>query len=287
MNYLKHKTLSVALLASSLLMGCASTDPYTPQHSKGFVYDDDMSFAMNVIDGSLGFHNGLRDARRPKDANTSPTSLDYAADGIIGAAFGGGLGGAFLSMLGTNQGNEPLNTYYGIVYYPINEGANIQTVFDAIEKELIATAEQKRDLKFIEKTFKDDYTRLSFKGQACIAQTQTMGFTPDETCNFIHYYSPKLLRYSDVTPNGDKGHFAVMGYERFFTGGALSLDLDEKYYVFTPVLRKRTKFPFVSNAQKIYPFLKPSLSGENTSLSIEQLIDIDPWMSRFYNGDNK
>ena len=136
MNALNKKLLVLGML-TSMMIGCASTDPYTAQSNDDFVYDSNMSFAMNVVDGSLGFHNGLRDTDAPKNSDTTPGALDYAADGIIGAAFGGGLGGGLLSMLGTNKANEPLHTYYGIVYYPIDKKGNIQNVFDNIENDRI------------------------------------------------------------------------------------------------------------------------------------------------------
>ncbi|QDF76059.1 MULTISPECIES: hypothetical protein [Shewanella] len=284
MNHLSLKKFLPLLAATALFTGCASTsEPYQPQSKKDFVYNDDMSFAMNVIDGSLGFHNGLRDATRPENSDTSPTSLDYAADGIIGAAFGGGLGGAFLSMLGTNQGNKPLHTYYGIVYYPISQGADVQGVFDAIEKELITAAVTTRDLTFIGKSFEEGKTTLTFNGHQCELDRTIVGLSKNKTCNFIHYVPPKLLRYATVTPHGETGHFAVIGYERFYTGTSLSLDLDKKYYVFGPAFRARTKFPYVSNSQKIYPFIKPSSkSGQVTSFSIEQIMNIDPWINKSY-----
>ncbi|MCL1092107.1 hypothetical protein L2744_21445 [Shewanella profunda] len=67
MKQLNNKYLSITLLASLLLVGCASTELYKPQSDKDFVYDPANSFAMNVVDGSLGFHNGLTDAARPRD----------------------------------------------------------------------------------------------------------------------------------------------------------------------------------------------------------------------------
>lgn len=282
MNLLKSKCLSITLLATSLLIGCASTDPYKPQSDKDFVYDPDKSFAMNVVDGSLGFHNGLTDAARPQDADTTPGAGAYAADAIIGFGNGGGLGGAFLSMLSTNQGNEPLNTYYGVVFYPISQKGNVQVIFDEIEQELIKEAQNKRNMTFVNKSTKDGYILLTFSGENCKLDRELMNLPPKTTCDFIHYTPPKLLRYATVNPRGETGMFAVVGYERFYTGRALSLDLDEKYYVFSPVLRNRTKFPFVSNAQKIYPFIKPSKSSEITSISIEQLMHIDPWINKYY-----
>ncbi len=39
-------------MVASLLVGCASTDPYTAQSDEDFTYDPDLSFVMNVVDGS-------------------------------------------------------------------------------------------------------------------------------------------------------------------------------------------------------------------------------------------
>lgn len=279
MNALNKKLLVLGIL-TSMIIGCASTDPYTAQSNDDFVYDSNMSFAMNVVDGSLGFHNGLRDTDAPKNSDTTPGTLDYAADGIIGAAFGGGLGGGLLSMLGTNKANEPLHTYYGIVYYPIDKKGNIQNVFDNIENELIETAQSTRKLSFVAKSVdQSGNIGLTFKGEDCKTAKILMGLKVKETCDFIHYTPPKLLKYATITPSGEKGLFAVIGYETFFTATWLSLDLDEKYYVFSPVIRNRTQFPFVSNSQHIYLFLK----GKGiSSISIDKLTEIDPWVSKHY-----
>lgn len=197
MNLLKPKCLSITLLAASLLIGCASTDPYKPQSDEDFVYDPDKSFAMNVVDGSLGVHNGLTDAARPQDADTGPDAVSYTADAIIGFGNGGGLGGAFLSMLSTNQGNKPLHSYYGIVFYPITQKGNVQNIFDSIEIELIAKVEQSRDLKFVKTSFNENGIKLlTFKGKDCEIQQELMGFKHEETCNFIHYSPPKLAKFA-------------------------------------------------------------------------------------------
>lgn len=282
MKTLHNKCISIALLASSLLMGCASTDPYTPQSDEDFVYDEDYSFAMNVIDGSLGFHNGLRDARRPKDADSTPGVGSYAANGIIGAAFGGGLGGGLLGLLGTNTGNEPLHSYYGVVYFPVAQKGNVQSVFDTIEQELIDAAESKREVFFVGKSKYSKSTVLNFKGKGCDIENEAWGFEKQDTCAFIHYLPPKLLKYASVNPRGEKGLYAVIGYEEFYTAAYLSFDIDAKYYTFSPVLRNRTLFPFVVNDKKIYPFVKPNKNKDADYLTIEQLINIEPWVKKHY-----
>ncbi|WP_445945828.1 hypothetical protein [Shewanella sp.] len=283
------KALATTLLATSLLAGCAATDPYTPESDKDFIYDNDMSFAMNVIDGSLGFHNGLRDANRPVDADTSPGAMDYIADGVIGFGSGGGFGGAFLSMLGTNQGNAPLNTYYGLVYFPVatKSKENIQEVFDKIEQELIDVAIKYRDLEFVENTTLDSGLKaIKFSGNDCDIQNKLFTRSKTETCNFIHFKPAKLLKYSTSTPSGEKGLFAVIGIEEFYTSTYLSLDLDKKYYVFSPVISERTKFPFVSNANKVHLFIKPN-NEQESYLTIEGLKSIDPWVNKHYQGNNE
>ena len=278
------KALATTLFVTSLLAGCAATDPYTPESDKDFIYDNDMSFAMNVIDGSLGFHNGLRDANRPVDADTSPGAMDYLADGVIGFGGGGGFGGAFLSMLGTNQGNAPLNTYYGLVYYPVETKSkeSIQEVFGKIEKELIDVAISSRYLQYISSSLTSDGKRThTFSGGSCDTQNKLFDRETTDSCNFIHHNPPKLLKYSTTTPTGEKGLFAVIGIEKFYTATYLSLDLDKKYYVFSPVISKRTKFPFVSNANKVHLFIKPN-NGQESYLTIEGLKSIDPWVNKHY-----
>jgi hypothetical protein len=285
MQIFRKKHLFVALCASVIIAGCASTDPYSPQSDNDFKYDNDMSFAMNVIDGSLGFHNGLRDANRPSDADATPGTASYAADAILGFGNGGGLGGAFLSMLGTNQGNKPLHTYYGIVYYPVEAKGNIQNVYDNIDSELINAAVSHRNLQYIgTKANKENGSLISFKGEGCLADKAFFKLKATDICNYIHYENKSLLRYSKTTPDGKKGLFAVIGYEGFYTGGFLSLNLDEKYYIFSPVIRKRTKFPFVSHDKKIHLFIKPSDNKVTNPLNIEQIKQIDPWIKDYYQG---
>lgn len=279
------KTLATTIITSSLLIGCAATDPNTPQSNNDFVYNPKMSFAMNVVDGSLDLHTGLQDAKVPEGADASAGALDYAADGIIGAALGGGLGGAFLSMLGTNQGNAPLNGKYVLVYYPVSKKGNVQSVFDQIEQEWITTAESKRELNFVKKhkIKNSKKTFLSFKGEDCNTYSQVWGFEESDTCNFISYYPPKLIKYATVTPSGEKGLFAVVGYENTFAATHLTLDLDKKYYTFSPASKGRTKFPYVVHNNEVSFFVKPDYeSGKNDSISIEQLMAIDPWVNKHY-----
>ncbi|WP_434949635.1 hypothetical protein ACRWQL_00605 (plasmid) [Shewanella sp. HL-SH4] len=288
------KALATTLFVTSLLAGCAATDPYTPESDKDFIYDNDMSFAMNVIDGSLGFHNGLRDANRPVDADTSPGAMDYLADGVIGFGGGGGFGGAFLSMLGTNQGNAPLHTYYEIVYYPVESRSkeNIKSAIDKIENELIAVALETRELDYVRTEINDKHARkVKFSGKSCevyISNWKDRGFkmNDDGTCDFMWYQAPKLLKFSDQAPNGSKGLFAVIGLERFFAATYLTLELDEKYYSFSPVMRGRTKFPFVSNGKKVHLFIKPNKEETQSYLTIEGLTNIDPWISKHYQGNS-
>lgn len=286
MKAMTLKAIATMLVASSLLAGCASTDPSKPQSNDDFVYDSNMSFAMNVVDGSLGFHKGLQDAKAPAGGDASVGALDYAADGIIGAAFGGGIGGAFLSMLGTNQGNAPLDSYYNIVYYPVKAKGNIQAIYDSLEQEFIDTAVSSKGLKFVKKSFRESSKKyhLTFSGEACDKALAKWQFKPSETCSYIHYKAPSLLKYSTSTPDGKKGLFAVIGYEKFFTHDYLSLDLDRKHFVFSPVIQNRTKFPFVSNSNVVHLFISPSNDSERniSSMSIETLSEIDPWVKKHY-----
>ncbi|MBB1268962.1 hypothetical protein [Shewanella sp. SR44-3] len=161
--------------------------------------------------------------------------MDYIADGVIGFGGGGGFGGAFLSMLGTNQGNAPLNTYYGLVYYPVETKSKekIQEVFDKIEQELIHVALENRDLRHISSSLTSDGKRThTFTGGSCDFQAELFNREKSNSCDFIHHNPPKLLKYSTSTPSGEKGLFAVIGIEKFYTATYLSLDLDKKYYVF-------------------------------------------------------
>jgi hypothetical protein len=180
--------------------------------------------------------------------------------------------------LGTQPNDSVFRTFYGIVYYPVKEKGNIQAVFDQIDKELIDTALANRKLTFIKSLVdSDDDINLEFKGDDCKKYRLIMGFKPKEICSFIYHSQPQLLKYATRTPSGEKGLYAVIGYETFYFSTSLFLDLDKKYYVFSPVVRSRTQFPFVSNAQRIYPFVKGV-----ESFSIDKLMEIDPWTNKQY-----
>ncbi|MBB1390087.1 MULTISPECIES: hypothetical protein [unclassified Shewanella] len=266
MNALNKKLLVLGML-TSMMIGCASTDPYTAQSNDDFVYDSNMSFAMNVVDGSLGFHNGLRDTDAPKNSDTTPGTLDYAADGIIGAAFGGGLGGGLLSMLGTNTADAPLNRVYGIAYMPISDTSKseINRVFEKVDLDIKNTILNNFELSFLKTKVNktNNYKYFYFKGEPCSTYLKAIGDkSNDDECVFGGYAEKQLLNISTSTPDGKKGLFAVIGLSKMSTGQFYDFYSSTEYYTFYPKGFEST-FPFVTHNGKAYLFIKPSNQVES------------------------
>ncbi|MCU8056163.1 hypothetical protein L5L78_08110 [Shewanella sp. SM34] len=290
MSLFNKKRLYISLLATALLMGCASTDPYKPQSDKDFVYDPAKSFAMNVIDGSLGFHNGLTDANRPKDADTTTGAGSYAADAIIGFGNGGGLGGAFLSMLGTNTGNAPLNHTYGIAYIPVEsfEQVNMDKALSSLEKIVSIGASKTFDITYTKKVKYKTFELYTYHGDECLRRQnmfkkdqEELGITDPLDCVAAGHTSPTLLSKTTTTPNGSTGKYLVFGlekmsYQTFFRAAINIPSLSEfgEFYYFVPA-SPTNSLPFVYFNQKAHLFIKPD--GNNlSSISIENLEKISP-----------
>jgi hypothetical protein len=284
MKKLNKKLLTISMVAS-LLVGCASTDPYKAQSDDDFTYNPDMSFAMNVVDGSLGFHNGLRDADKPENSNLGSNGLDYAADAIIGSAFGGGVGGAFLSMLGENQANAPLNRTYGIAYIPINDKSKeeINRAFEKVDLDTKHTILNNFQLSFLKEVVdqKRNYKYFYFKGEPCLTYLKAIGDkSNDDECVFGGYAEKQLLSISTSTPDGKKGLFAVIGLPRMSTGQFFNFYSSPEYYVFYP-RGFVSSFPFVIHNGKAYLFIKPNNQGESF-LSINDLRKVNPKVDNYF-----
>jgi hypothetical protein len=290
MSLFNKKRLYISLLATALLMGCASTDPYKPQSDKDFVYDPDKSFAMNVIDGSLGFHNGLTDANRPKDADTTPGAGSYAADAIIGFGNGGGLGGAFLSMLGTNISNAPLNHAYGIAYISVEsfDQVNMDKALSSLENIVSVGASDTFNIKYTKKVKYKTFDLYTYHGDECLRRQNMfqkdqveLGISDPLDCVAAGHITPKLLAKTTTTPNGSAGKYLVFGlekmsYQTFFRAAKNIPSVSKlgEFYYFVPT-SPTNAVPFVYFNQKAHLFIKPD--GNNlSSISIENLEKISP-----------
>lgn len=283
-------------LSLALISGCASTsDPYTPQSEDGFTYNKDQSFAMNVVDGSLGFHNGLQDSDIPENASTKVGAMDYAASGILGF-MNDGLGGGLLSLLGTNYSNrKPLHTNYAIVYAPVkNKTKNeVLNAVSQIQQDLITAATTHRNLKFIGTENKKGTTYLKYSGDYCEISRELWGFDKKRECNFSHYDQPQLIKFSDITPSGESGLFAVLGVPSFFSHTYLNFKLDKKYYVLHPisVVSNGNRIPFIAHNGNAYLFLQPSSLKQaskganqrvNDFITLDEMTKINPWVAKHY-----
>ncbi|WP_350431429.1 hypothetical protein ABIS04_13720 [Shewanella sp. H8] len=290
MKALNKKLLTISMIASLLLVGCASTDPYTPQSNDDFVYDPDASFAMNVVEGSLGLHNGLRDADIPESSDVSSSGLDYAADGIIGAAFGGGMGGAFLSILGGNSSDAPLNHAYGIAYIPVDSFSKDQNeiALKTLSKMISIGATEMYGLEFSH-TFRYKSSDLYvYHGDECLRRPNLFEKHQDEIgvadkldCVATGHYAPVLLARTTVTPDGTVGKFFVFGLPKMsyltFIQAAINIpsksELGEFYY-FVPVSYQNS-IPFVYFDKQAHLFIKPD-EKTNMSINIRTLEQLSP-----------
>lgn len=290
MNHLSLKQLLPLLAITVLFTGCASTaDPHKTQSQKDFVYDPDSSYAMNVMKGSLDDDEGLKDTDIPKNNFKVASDMDYIGGAILGSSMGGGFSGGLLGVLGAGYSpDKRFKHHIGVVYYPVDHKLStpqeVQLVFDALEQEIIATAEKHRKLVFLDKsTNKQGKTLLSFKGDDCIQKAKNWANNGTEVCNFIHYQPPQLIKYTTTNPDGEKGLFAVVNYDGFFLSTYLGLDLDRKFYVYAPSFGTRNRFPFVMHNQKAYLFINPNSTdtpAEKTALTPEDLVAIDPWVKQ-------
>ncbi|WP_144211825.1 hypothetical protein [Shewanella donghaensis] len=276
------KILTTTLIATSLLTGCASTDPYTPESDKDFVYDNDMSFAMNVVDGSLGFHNGLRDANRPKDADTTAGTMDYIADGVIGFG-GGGIGGAFLSMLGTNQGTAPLNRGLLISYVPSSSPQD--AIKFAVKKINDKTSNELNSI-YSHHISRGGHIYNIFEGEGCKQKqlhysslyttefNQKYSINNENQCIGNGYVSPYISKITSLTPNKHKGHFYVVVFPSIDLATPMNIltNLDDSFYYFQPKTRN-LRFPFVYHNNEAWLFLADE---NNTSITKDQLLKTNP-----------
>lgn len=267
--------LTIPALMLSLLAACASTElSYSPEESDGFKFDPDSSFAMNVVEGSLGFHNGLSDSEVSEDASSSPTAINYAGDAYLGL-MSNGIGGALLGLLGSNYGSYPLNTGYGIFYVPVQDHskASIAAAYEYVNQSIIHAVNKGENMSFsFKQRLADGHMSFIFEGDRCLKSrtnpeyqrlyTQRyidyMGLTKPNQCEAAGYYKLALMRFSQVTPDKQQGDFAVIGIQniRSYTSFEAIENMGNNFYFFQPSSRTNPA-PYVFHGDKAWFFITP------------------------------
>lgn len=268
------KKASILIIASLAMLSSACSithTTYEPEHDEGFVYEDEKSFAMNVVDGSLNFHYGLRDANVEWESRVAPSGLDYAASGVLGFMWGGVAGG-FLGLMSTNANDAPLNYAYGIGYIPVTEQSEIQMqkVIDKVNQDLIDATEKAYDVKFSHFVKQGDEYRQFYSGNTCAEHQKLVPqfytefhlkdkqITGNDQCQLSGHEGIRLYRYSTINPEGEKGLFAVVGINRLGVNTRFKTteQLDKEYYIFQPA-NKLFGAPFVMTHDKLWFFTVP------------------------------
>lgn len=271
------KKASVLLVAGLAMLGSAcsvNNTTYTPTHDEGFVYNENKSFAFNVIDGSLGFHYGLMDAHVKSNADISSTGIDYAVLGTLGFMLDGVAGGV-LGLFAATESTFPLDRSFGIAYVPVKEKseAEITRVMEIINKDIVGATEKSSNVKYLHTVVEKQsgngiVSSHVYTGDLCKKYHQDYPsyydsryykeyrITSDNQCWLSKHTGLTTFRYSDVDPYGNKGLFAVMGiYE--FSSLPTAMMLDEKYFFFLPKTPSN-RAPFVVANDKVWFFTIPN-----------------------------
>lgn len=285
------------IAAVSLMLGaCASTSErsYEPAETTDFVYDNSKSFAMNVVDGSLGFHKNLKDTDVPKGSSAAAGVID-----TLGASYMGfmanGLGGGLLGMMSGAGNDAPLDEAYGIFYVPVStrDKAGVVGAYDYVDQKIsksIATAfNMSGKGKYIGGS---DHSYI-MEGDWCTTKRQNdrynyytpenlqkYGISATDQCLIHAYSSPIFLKYATATPDGSKGLFAVIGLPRFSTplrSQIAAVDaIDDGFYLFQPQDRFfNIKIPFVLHKGNAWFFVKTN-DDAKANVPTENLTKIYP-----------
>ncbi|QUN05852.1 hypothetical protein KDN34_17045 [Shewanella yunxiaonensis] len=293
--------LTIPALMLSLLTACASTSTlsYEPEESGDYKFDPDSSFAMNVVEGSLGFHNGLRDADAPKDADTSPTAINYAGNAYLGL-MANGIGGALLGLLGTNSGEYPLDYGYGIYYVPVSDfsKASLDSAYAKVESDIIHAIEVGHSVKFSHKVNKPSGdVSLIFSGDKCTALKSDPRFngyfteaylkahqiTRIDQCELGGYKSFDLMRFSHTTPNKQNGNYAVIGIRHLgqYTSLRAMAQMNDNFYFFNPK-NIINPAPFVLHNNLAWFFIDP-VKGTSATDAARYSVDVKSMAAKYPN----
>lgn len=272
--------LTIPALMLSLLTACASTSTvsYEPEESGDYQFDPNSSFAMNVVEGSLGFHNGLRDADAPKDADTNPTAINYVGDAYLGL-MANGIGGALLGFMGTNYGQAPLDHSYGIVYVAVQNHSKemIDFAFNQADTFIAQAIAKESGDSYLHTAKVNGHPFLIFAGDKCLSQRKASWassvyysssindaqIAAENQCWLGSYSKLTLMRFSTVDPSGHKGNYAVIGIPQLGMDNSLAAVryLPDNFYVYQPKSPKNGA-PFVLNNKRAWFFIKPSVEAK-------------------------
>ncbi|MCC4834539.1 hypothetical protein LMH66_17980 [Shewanella sp. 10N.7] len=286
---------SILLVVSFCMVACVSTKrSYSPEESDDFIYDKSQSFAMNVVNGSLGFHNGIMDARIAENADIKADALSKTADTYMGL-MSNGIGGALLGLLGSSHGEYPLNSGYGIYYVPIKDTSNqsIDESYNYVNSQIIKATETEYNIKYSHSIWTPGHSyEMIYEGSYC-ADLQSKiypngkkvytekymskrNITKINQCVRSGYNDISLMKFTTSTPKGQQGNYAVIGIKTmgWFSNLKITDQLDSNFYYIRPV-SKINSAPFVYNDGKAWFFIKPE-SEVNESLSKDEVAKLFP-----------
>ncbi|GGP69909.1 hypothetical protein [Shewanella saliphila] len=285
-------TLIIIILTTS---ACMSTErSYDPENREDFNYDKSKSFAMNVVDGSLDFHNGLIDANVAEDADITADALSKASDTYLGF-INGGLGGALLGLFGSSYGEYPLNAGYGIYYVPISDRSikSIDAAYEFVNNQIIKATESEYGIKYSYSIWTASHSyEMIYEGPYCTdlqakiypngkklyteRYMQKRNITELNQCVKSGYNNISLMKFTTTTPKGEKGNYAVMGIRAmgWYTNFKVVDKLDPNFYYLRPV-SKINNAPFVYNDAKAWFFINPK-SGIKDNITKQQLSNVFP-----------
>lgn len=289
MNFTKITTIA----AVSLMLGaCASTSErsYEPAEKTDFVYDNSKSFAMNVVDGSLGFHTGLEDAEAAKGSSATAGVIDTLGASYLGF-MANGFAGGLLGMMSGAGTNAPLDSGFGIYYVPVkaHDKANLDVAFSYIDQQIIKATESSYNVKFVKAPFVSHQgKKFVFSGEYCkdqrtkyakayeMPQYKLYELTADDMCLQSGYSSVSLMKYATTTPDGKAGDYAVIGVRGLgFTKFPELIKLEGDFYYFQPKQAGVVTIPFVYHNDKASFFVNPKTSAKS-DVTVHELGEIYP-----------
>lgn len=287
-----------------LLSGCSSfwELSYTPEYNEGFEFDEDYSFAMNVVEGSVGQHGKVRDTKLPEAADLSKSSTAILADSYIGL-LADGVGGALLGAFGGSS-NYPFDSGYGIFYIPVSDFSkeSLDKAYASIDQLIIETTSVVRNIDYSH-TIRTPGGSLEFvfEGEYCAERRnepvakerlykpsylKKFNITKENQCNTSGYYKLDLLRFSSVTPDGENGKFAVIGATSLgrYTSTEVRARIGGDFYFFSP--GSSSFAPHVIHKDKVWYFIKPIKNTSPRDASLysrpleDYLLEYNEWLNK-------
>lgn len=299
---IKHVVISSVIF--SLLSGCSSLWElsYTPKYKEGFKFDEDYSFAMNVVEGSVGEHGRVRDTILPEAADLNKSNTAVLADSYIGF-LADGVGGALLGAFGGSS-SYPFNSGYGIFYIPVSDYSkeSLDKAYNSVDQAIIKATSIVRGLDYSHTTRTPSGSlEFIFEGQFCYdnrnipinkervykpSYLKKYNITKENQCNTSGYFKLDLLRFSSITPDGKNGKFAVIGAVSLgrYTSTDVRVHIGGDFYFFSS--GSSSIAPHVIHGDRVWYFIKPQRNTSPRDASLysrplkEYLVEYREWLKK-------